>query len=265
MRETRNSVFGTRKLGRPMQTDQAAGLRLLVNDDSADEASPAPRAARTLLVYGAKGGVGTTTVALNLAVSISVLGCAVELASNNALPDEEASGLVGPAGVTLPDSNYWRTALHWGRRRGMKSRDREAATGADCRVIDGGTWDAGVLESYEAKSPRLLLVTTTEPAAVLAAFEGLRQAVELSVQPEIVVNRAASAMSAEECIGRIRTTAQRMFGSEPVIHWLSEDSAVLEAARRGRVVALSHPGCPFSRVVLRLAQRWIATSSAPAA
>ena len=100
-----------------MSSDQAARLRLLVTDDTSSGEVVTPRAGTTLSVVGAKGGVGTSTVALNLAVALSMVGDRVELATHDDLEATERDLDAGPAGVAMRNAVAWQTFCSASRHR----------------------------------------------------------------------------------------------------------------------------------------------------
>src|SRR4029079_19473705 len=83
--------------------DQAEKLRQLIADampDGRDEAAPPPM----IVVTGAKGGVGTTTIALNLAVALTHAGHRTVLV--DAAPNADIAQLAGTdagAGGSIAD------------------------------------------------------------------------------------------------------------------------------------------------------------------
>ncbi len=243
-----------------MRPDQATRLRLLVSDEASEEVVAQPRAWRTLSVVGAKGGVGTSTVALNLAVAMSLSGCRVELATAGDLADESPVLAPGPAGVVLLGEASWRKSLLWQPHSSPKNHVLPAATElADWLIVDRGTAPA----TNDAES--MLLVTTPEPASILAAFDALRSAHVSGIATDLLINRAGTLAETERIRARITEASRRLLGCRPNVFELLEDNAVLDAARLGRPVALARPACPFSRGVQRLVGVWTSARSEQAA
>lgn len=243
-----------------MRPDQATRLRLLVSDEASDEVVAQPRALRTLSVVGAKGGVGTSTVALNLAVALSVSGCRVELATSGDLADEATVLTPGPAGVVLLGESSWRKALLWQPHSGPKNHVLPAATElADWLIVDCGTSPS--MNDVES----MLLVTTPEPASILAAFDVLRLAHVSGIATDLLINRAGTLAETERIRARLTEASRRLLGCRPNVYELQDDNAVLDAVRLGRPVALARPACPFSRGVQRLVDVWTSARTERAA
>jgi MinD-like ATPase involved in chromosome partitioning or flagellar assembly len=237
-----------------MTQDQAAKLRLLIHDRH-ETAGESPRAANSVVVYGAKGGVGATTVALNLAIALSAAGCEVELAPRDQL---DARSHSGPAGIALRGESHWR------RHLSLRQAERDVAFDAerDWLVVDGGAWDA-VYEPADLK--HALVIASPEPVAVLAAYDALKELLAFGYRPAVLFNRVADEPQARGMAERLRETARRMLGQTLETHWLAEDGAVLAASLAGAPVVLAHPGAMFSRQLHQFAERWLATRSAQAA
>ncbi len=249
-----------------MSVDQAAQLRLLVTDECQEVAPEAARAWRTLSIYGAKGGVGTTTVALNLAVALCVADCRVELAGAAEIEQEHTAREAGPAGVVLLDAERsWRSMLWGSRRNGPLTAATDDSEKVDWLVVDRGVFDAHEFRQDVLTEERVLIVTTTEPPAVLAAFDALRSAKDRGMWPELVFNRVTDPREATVAAARMRVAAARLLGGQLAVHYLMDDSQVLNAARTGRAVTLTDPNCPFSRGAARWADHWTSASPARAA
>jgi MinD-like ATPase involved in chromosome partitioning or flagellar assembly len=243
-----------------MRPDQATRLRLLVSDETSDEVVAPPRAWRTLSVVGAKGGVGTSTVALNLAVALSVSGCRVELTTASVLEGDTPGLSRGPAGVVLLGETNWQRSLLWQPRWSHANQFRSHTTElADWLIVDRGTSPS--MNNAES----MLLVTTPEPASILAAFDVLRSAHADGITTELLINRAGTLAETERIKSRFLETARRLLACRPNVFELIEDDAVLDAARLGRPVALARPACLFSRGVQRLVDVWTSAGSERAA
>jgi MinD-like ATPase involved in chromosome partitioning or flagellar assembly len=237
-----------------MTQDQAAKLRLLIHDRH-ETASEPTRAANSVVVYGAKGGVGATTIALNLAIAMSTAGCEVELAPGNQLA---APTYAGPGGIALRGETHWRQHLSLRRAESEEAFDAER----DWLVVDGGAWDA-VYEPAELR--HAIVIATAEPAAVLAAYDAIKELLTFGYRPAVLFNRVADEPRARDMAERLRETARRMLGQTLETHWLAEDRAVHAASFAGAPAVLAHPGAMFSRQLHQFAERWLATRSARAA
>lgn len=90
-----------------MFDDQAKELRQLVRIDGARLAPQLPPP-RLILVAGGKGGVGTSTVALNLAVTLAQLGQRVVLVD----ADPAAADITARLGL-LPDHGIAQVLSGW--------------------------------------------------------------------------------------------------------------------------------------------------------
>lgn len=242
-----------------MPHDQAVKLRLLVDGhhEVADETS---RAGRSIVVYGAKGGVGTTTVALNLAVALSIAGKTVELAAREHL---DAPLSAGPGGIMLRAASSWRAVL----RPSASPHDWPASTGGEpasreWRIVDGGKCDEGVDSSEKQQT---LLVTTVEPASILAAYDVLREARAAGWWPAVVWNRVSDEPSAHRATERLQATVRRMWGQTFQEYRLTESPEALIASRTGVPVVLSHPLSAWTHQMRRLAEEWLDTLATRAA
>jgi MinD-like ATPase involved in chromosome partitioning or flagellar assembly len=245
-----------------MQTDQAATLRLLVDDERAESTSTLPRAARYVIVHGAKGGMGATTVAMNLAVALSTAAARVELTSAHGMLLPLAAG---PGGILVRDVKHFRNALHGLQQHAYTEKEAESDLAEpDWCVIDAGVGVPGELP-LPRESTCALLVTTTEPASILSAFDFLREAQEHDAWPEVLVNRVEDVPFAMAGATRLSNATKRMLARTLTMHPIAEDADVIAASRRGQPVALAHPHCPFSRSVAQLAARLSSKCAARAA
>lgn len=203
-------------------------------------------------------------MALNLAVALCVADCSVELIANSDEGQGNMTRESGPAGLVLINAELnWRSML-WGLRR-SRSLTADEGEKVDWLMIDQGRFDVQSPRQDAHADARALLVTTTEPAALLSAIDALKQMKELGSWPELVFNRVTDPREGVAVAARMRAAATRLLGKPLTMHFVKEDPQVLCAARTGRAVMLAAPNCAFSRGVARLAVRWISASPARAA
>lgn len=248
--------------------DQANDLRRLVTQAAKPSDDALSTQMPTVLVAGGKGGVGTTTVAVNLAVAAAQQGVRTVLV--DADPDgpdvqtlcrlrqrhtisDVLSGrrtLVealqpGPGGVMIL-AGAWAAAdladASETNQRRLIDQISSLATRADLVVIDGGNGLHGFTRRLWQTCHDLILVSSTDAAAVLDAYAALKVALDVQRPPHVhvLVNMCTDGEEALEVHDRLRRSTQRFLGFDlPRYHWLSTDTAIACAGRQGVPIALS--------------------------
>jgi flagellar biosynthesis protein FlhG len=263
-------------------TDQAHKLRQLIADTAPDaeiEATGPPM----IVVTGGKGGVGTTTVALNLAAALTHTGrrtvlvdmahhadlaqlAGVEAASCNTVSDiaegkcSIADALqAGPAGMLLV-AGRWAPAdapewSHVAISR-LLAQLAELRDQSDVLIVDSGSGMTKWTHRLWQRAALVLLVTTVEDVGVMDAYATIKQADAGSCSPEIrvLVNRFEFATAAADAERRIATACRRFLGrtirSAPrVPRWDDAGASIASVPH-----AWENPKSSFGRSVAQLAR-----------
>lgn len=237
--------------------DQAAPLRQMVlgrrsapHPDSVPGV-PAARLARVVTVSSGKGGVGKTSLAVNLALALGELGLRVGLvdADLGMANVDILLGLVpryhvghvadgsctleqalcqGPEGLlVLPGaSGLFELASMRGEALQRLLRElRRLDHLVDVVLIDTGAGIGEQVMAFLQASPEVLVVATPEPTAITDAY-GLIKALTrarlqnyqraLSTRFFLVVNMGKSAEEGHRVAGRLQAVAERFLGVELV-------------------------------------------------
>ncbi len=266
-------------------SDQADGLRQLVRARSGTVAGPpvaGPRA-RSLVLTSGKGGVGTSNLALNLAIALGERGGRVVLVDADLglanidllcglspgcdLGDVLAEGrpladavVDGPGGIRIvPGAHASRTLVEAiGDAPGRLVEELAGLeAGADFLVVDAGSGLGPSIARLAASADEVLIVTTPEPTSVADAHAAINRFRRLAAPPTLraVVNQAASAAEAVDVLARLSASSRQFFGA--VVDGLGHvraDPHVPMAVRARRPFALAYPGAVASRDVRRLAR-----------
>lgn len=280
-------------------SDQADALRRLVREQSSDDGeiatvapprrlpSPVPNArARSLLLTSGKGGVGTSNLALNLALALGELGRSVLLVDADLglanldllcglLPSRDLGDVLsgesslsdvvieGPLGVRfLPGAHAMRALPEaLGGAAGLLSAGLAALErSAEFLLIDAGSGLNPGIVTLAAAADEVAVVTTPEPTAVAdthAAIARLRRVP--GVRLRVIVNQARSLGEAREVLDRVSVTGREFLGASviPMGH-VRHDPRVGPSVRARSPFLLSAPHGPASRCVRRLARSWSA-------
>lgn len=218
--------------------DQAYDLRQMTNRR---ERCESPRRDRPALVAvaGGKGGVGTTTVAWNLATAAATAGCRVLFLD----ADPQGGDAAVLCGIeerhtiadVLAGRRTWNEATQAGPhgvgliagQRGWPDRDGSPAVaaerllerlstehlGADLVVIDAGHALGAVARRVCREADAAVLVTTSDAAAVVDTFAAMKAMPQFE-HWHVVVNRAPAADAALMVHARLAKTCRRMLGIE---------------------------------------------------
>jgi len=219
--------------------DQANELRQLVSQRTLAPGRP-PGGARLLVVAGGKGGVGTTSVAIHLAVALAQGGfhpvlvdadvdggsaallCGIQerytiadaLAGRRSVQE---SLEVGPAGIRVL-AGAWELAVLADGATSAQQRLIGQLQGlqhlTEAVVVDvGNSWSRWARRFWQA-ADRVLLVTTPELTSIMDTYASIKllAAGEPGLPLELVVNRATDAAAAEEVESRLTRACQRFLG-----------------------------------------------------
>jgi len=270
-----------------MTKDQADGLRRL----GPVELIETPRR-RAIAVTGGKGGVGKSTVAVNLAVTYArrgsktlaidgdlgmadlnlLLGVAPEKSLLDVIQgDRLESALVPAHGI------YLLPALNGSYRlANLEARARERILDAidrlgdrfDTIVIDT---PAGIGESamaFAGAAADVIVVATPEPLSLADAYACLKVLVtKQGVRRAFILpNNVRSPSEAEEVFARLAALVDRFIGIElEMLPAIPHDVSIARSAIAGTPFVAMSPDSPASRAIRQVTRRLDALARPPAA
>jgi flagellar biosynthesis protein FlhG len=274
-------------------SDQAATLRVIKGGRGSttgplETTTPLRRA---LAVAGGKGGVGKSTIALNLALAYArtgartlvvdtdlgmadlnlLLGVAPEKSALDALggtPSEEV--LVEAHGIhLLPALNgsYVLSNLGPGGQRRIIDMIDGLASKFDTLVVDVAAGIGQIQTTFAGATSDAVVVVNPEPLSMADAYATLKVlATEQQVRHAFVVpNRVTSRAQAEELTARLKSLVDRFLDLDLTpLPYVPADPAVSEAAQYGIPLLAHAPDSPAARAIRQL-PRALATFAPSAA
>ena len=263
--------------------DQANDLRRLVRQAISTRNDASAGRPKLIVVSGGKGGVGTTTVAVNLAIAL------VQRGSRTVLVDADTHG--SDARILCQLDELYTVADVLSARRTVREslqpgpgglqvlpgawaegdisecppQSQERLVGqlldlgnrADCVVVDAGNGPNRLIKRLWQAADLVLLVTTSELASVMDAYASIKilAAGDDSIRIQPVVNMTPAPAEVGEVFGRLNRACLRFLG----IHlngadWLPADPQVALAGKAEKPFVLSAAACPAARQLKRLAE-----------
>lgn len=261
--------------------DQAEVLRGLA---MAGAAGDQPSFARTLAVTSGKGGVGKTTVAVNLAIQLSQLSRRVILMDAdlgtanvdvvcNLQPTATLAHVVAgrrsledamidaPGGFRLiPGASglAQMASLSDFERARLMQQMRRLERSADVIMIDTGAGVGPNILSFVVAADEVLVVTTPEPTAITDAYAMIKTICRQKENPNVrlLVNMVRDEREGRAVYDRMAAVCRRFLNFTPryaghIVH----DPRVPMSVRRRRPFVLEAPSCTASACIHQLAHR----------
>lgn len=220
-----------------MTHDQADELRQLVRQRGGAAAGPS---APLVVTSGGKGGVGTTTIAANLAVALARQGrravfvdADLDHGGNTQLSQYPHRGSVidvlsgrrnvhevlerGPSGVQVL-SGAWAsgdsTEFPAAAQERFIAELAHLAPHAEVVVVDAGSSRGPFARRLWQAARAVLVVTTVDDASIMQCYAAIKvlPSADLSVPVHTLVNLAPDARAAEEPQARIAEACRRFLG-----------------------------------------------------
>ena len=243
----------------------------------ATEASAVPaQHCHSIVVSGAAGGVGRSTIALRLALDLAAAGHRVCLLDANAGISHTAilAGLSNwplaadatsarPLSEALVELNtnlaglFGASDIAAGLTTDAIAAQADDLLGRfDYCVADVGVRTTPAAAAMLAEADVAMMVTTPMPIALAETYAALKTlAGDGPQQTAVVVNRTATPQAAAETIGRLTKTAEAFLGRRPsTIAAIEEDASVFASGLSRDVSQIDADG-PFAVAVRGLATR----------
>lgn len=258
-----------------MIVDQAEKLRGLMRQSAGQAGglsvepgqSPRPRLAQALAISSGKGGVGKSTVAVNLAVMLSRMGRKVALLDAdmgtanadvlcNVMPvhtlahvvtgrrEIEEIAIQAPGGFSLiPGASglAQMASLGPGERQRLIDQFARLEQAYDVLLIDTGAGIGPSVLSLLAAADRVLIVTTPDPTAITDAYAVIKTAHRQhpALDVRLLVNQASDSEEARQVYTRVANVCRKFLGLDvSYAGCLLSDQFVRDSIRNRKPFAL---------------------------
>lgn len=222
------------------QGKQAEHLRRVAEGIVAD--AP-PTADRVVVVFGAKGGVGASAVALSIArdlarstargpgiavLSVDAHAGRNDLAVMSGRYEEPTQGLAVTTATKLgvEPKQGAGAAVAEGAKRLLRAGRLWTDDAGGWIVIDAGVGDTLWARELASRAARPLLVTTVDPLATVNAYVALKRMGPASARVGVIVNHCPSKDQAEQTHNAIARSCRKFLSADPsLVGWMPTQSS----------------------------------------
>lgn len=273
-----------------MMVDQAAELRNLVRRTASQHRDAGGALPRLIVLAGGKGGVGVTTMAVNLSIALADRALRVVLVDADlyradvailcSLPERGHVGDIlaarrtirdvlqsGPSGVMVlpgmwaPDHDTPFTQLDQQR---LLKQIRSLSPHVDIVVIDTGRAGFDASACFWLEADDVIVLSTPDTISIMDCYATIKMAMSASnacPQLHLIVNQVESECDAQDVHRRIDASARRFLGQHiAYLGGVPRDPRVSQAAAACKPLLLSGPNGPASEAIAQMAVRLIPVS-----
>lgn len=243
------------------------------------------RRATVLAITSGKGGVGKTTLSVNLSIVLSQLGAHVLLVDADmglanvdvlmglaarATLDQVVSGertlldvvCEGPAGISvIPSSSGIGQTDRWlpGDFLPLERELRQVEKGFDFILIDTGAGISSKVTEFATAADDTLVVVTPEPTSIVDAYSMIKiitSARSTSRKVPVIANQVASGHAADGLVRKLDRILDRFLGQHAVMAgYLVSDPVVSQAIFSQTPFVIGAPKSRATACVVQIARR----------
>lgn len=257
-------------------TDQAATLRVIRGDRDGGPLTRPTLPRRAIAVSGGKGGVGKSTVALNLAITYARAGAKTLLVDTDlgmadlnlllgVAPDRSVLDALGGAAVEdvlvdahgislLPALNgsYLLSTIGPAAQGRILEMIAALSERFDTLVVDVAAGIGQIQTTFAGATTDAVVVVNPEPLSMADAYACLKVlSTEQGVRHAYILpNRVTSRAQAEELVARLSALVERFLDLDvtPLPH-VPADPCIAESAQIGVPLAIHAPDSPGARAL----------------
>lgn len=275
-------------MGKPTMLDQAAELRHLVSQTARNKSQSAELVPRIAVFSGGKGGVGVSTLAINIAMGLVDHGLRVVLVDADLyradiaplcnLPERGHVGDIlsarrdihevlerGPGGI-LVVPGVWAPeheipfSQHAQQR--LLKQVNSLGRHADMVLMDAGSSSVDKLHRFWGAAHEVVLVTTPDSMSIMDCYATMKTALGTGVAPDLIrliVNKVSTQEEAVDVHRRIEQSAARFLGQRILLLGsVPDDSRVSRIMTEKAPTTVTSSACPVSTSLQALATALVA-------
>ncbi len=213
----------------------------------------------TLAIVGAKGGVGATTIALNLSVYLALSGHEVALVDASGSCIGPGDLLIGPTSSRVEDRLASRLQITRDlSKRTVQRHKSSSGHYRNFRILDCPSHVLNAQADMIHASDRIVVVCDPDSMSVTSAYTIVKRifACKCHNAVSVLINRAESLAQADRVGARIVHTCDRFLNfSLAYAGFVLNDSQVGRAADRRLPFVVGFPRCPAGLCIKALAAR----------
>ena len=266
-----------------------AGTTILERTELEETSEPETRRGRVIAVTSGKGGVGKSTLSVNLAIALGRLGQKVllfdgdlGLANINVLmgiiPEfsiyevlkgkKKLSDIIIPTGfgidIIAGANGISQLANLTDAQRDLFVEQLAELEGYDLLMIDTGAGVGANVLGLVLPADDIIVVTTPEPTAITDAYGMIKSIVAASgaeKKIKLIVNRAPSAIEARRVADRLMSiSGQFLKTGVESLGFVFEENLVQKSIRSQRPHVVLYPGSPSAASTPHIATRAVTAS-----